>query len=64
MSAVTLDQEQRFEYVKEAMRIINEEAATVNVMELFYPYGVNDKLQDVTYNEVGFPFLYDVWIGE
>ena len=47
LSGVTLDQEQRFEHVKEAMRIINEEAATVNVMELFYPYGVNDKLQDV-----------------
>ena len=63
-SSVTLDQEARFEHVKQAMQIINEQAATVNVMELYYPYGRNDRVQDVFFNEIGFPYLYDAWIQE
>lgn len=62
MSGVTLDQDERFAHVKEALRIINEEALAVNVMELYYVYGVADEVQDPFFNEIGFPFLYDTWI--
>ena len=46
----------------DAMRIINEEAASVNVMELNYPYGMKQSVQDPFFNEIGFPYLYDTWI--
>lgn len=62
LSGVTLDQTERFEHVKEAMQIINEEAAAVNVMELYYPYGMKASVQDPFFNEIGFPYLYTTWI--
>ncbi|MEZ4610615.1 MAG: hypothetical protein R2838_10285 [Caldilineaceae bacterium] len=27
-------------------------------MELYYPYGINGRVQDAGFNEIGFPFLY------
>ncbi|MEM7129392.1 MAG: ABC transporter substrate-binding protein [Chloroflexota bacterium] len=62
LSGTTLDQTARFEHVKDAMRVINEEAAAVNVMELYYPYGMKESVQDPFFNEIGFPYLYDTWI--
>ena len=64
MSAVTLDQTERFNYVKDAMRIIVDEAISVDVMELYYPYGINSRVQDAGFNEIGFPFLYDAWVQD
>jgi len=64
LSGVTLDADERFEHVREALRIINEEAIAVNVMELYYPYAMKESVQDPFFNEVGFPYLYDTWIAE
>jgi peptide/nickel transport system substrate-binding protein len=63
-SGVTLDPTDRFELVKQAMRIVNEEALVVNVMEQYYPYAMKASIQDAFFNEIGFPFLYDAWIDD
>jgi peptide/nickel transport system substrate-binding protein len=61
-STVTMDPTERWEHVKAAMKIIVEQAAGVDVMELMYPYVMKDSLQDVFFAELGFPYHYDTWI--
>lgn len=63
-STVALDQTERFDAVRQAMTAVIDGAISVDVMELYYPYGINGRVQDAAFNEIGFPFLYDAWIQE
>jgi peptide/nickel transport system substrate-binding protein len=62
LAASTMDADERWGYVKDAMKIIVENAATVDVMELYYPFIVNAKVQDLFFAELGYPYVYDTWI--
>ena len=62
LAATTMNTEERWGYVKEAMKIIIENAATVDVMELMYPFVINNNVQDLFFAELGYPYVYDAWI--
>ena len=61
-ATVTVDPDERWGYVREAMKIIVEESATVDVMELMYVFVVNEKVQDLFFAELGYPYAYDTWV--
>ena len=62
LSKTTVDPTKRWEYVRDAMEIIIAEAATVDVMELYYPHAMKGNVQDLFFAELGYPYLYDAWI--
>ena len=64
LSATTIDPTERWEHVRAAMEIIVEEAATVDIMELYYPHAMKGSVQDLFFAELGYPYLYDTWIEE
>jgi peptide/nickel transport system substrate-binding protein len=57
-----MDSAERWKHVKAAMEIIVENAASVDVMELMYTFPISDKVQDLFFAELGYPYAYDAWI--
>jgi peptide/nickel transport system substrate-binding protein len=53
-----------WENMMPAMAQIMKDAVGVMGWEQLYIYGASAKLRDVGYNEIGFPFFYDTWIGK
>jgi peptide/nickel transport system substrate-binding protein len=60
----TMNEAEKWEHTKEAIRIIMADAVTVNAVEIMYPFVMDDKVQDVFYGELGYPIAYDIWFQD
>ncbi|MBM4428789.1 MAG: hypothetical protein FJ026_00390 [Chloroflexi bacterium] len=57
-------QQEMWGYLMQAMAETMKDAQGVNAWEQQYIYGASAKLNDVAFNEIGFPFFYDAWIAK
>jgi ABC-type oligopeptide transport system substrate-binding subunit len=47
----------------QAMSLILQRVPGVMAWEDQYPYGARNNVHDVAFNESGYPFFYDAWLG-
>ena len=45
-----------------AMGMVMQKAVGVMAWEQLYVYGARTNVQDITFNEIGFPYFYDTWM--
>jgi peptide/nickel transport system substrate-binding protein len=59
----TPDYDTRWEGLFTAMELVMKNAVAVMGWEIDYVFGVRNDVEDVTFNEVGYPYFYDVRIA-
>lgn len=60
----TADPETRWDSLIQAMQLIVRSSVGVMTWEQLFVFGKRDNVRDPSFNEIGHPYLYDVWLAE
>jgi peptide/nickel transport system substrate-binding protein len=63
-AASTVDSDVKWDNLIQAMQLVVQSAIGVMAWEQLFVFGKTEQVQDPAFNEIGFPYLYDVWLTE
>jgi peptide/nickel transport system substrate-binding protein len=64
VAAGTADADTKWDSLIQAMQLVVRSAVGVMTWEQLFVFGARDAVRDPAFNEIGHPYLYDVWLAE